>query len=442
VKKKVVVVGGGWAGLSAALALVERGVEVQLFEKRAILGGRAYSYRAREAGHTVDNGQHLLMGCYRATLRFLDRIGARDRVEIQPRLSVPFLHPERGSATFRCALAPSPFHLVLGAMGYTHLTPRERWRLVSGGLRIALRYRGGSEDTVSQALHEAGQSENLRVSFWNPLAIAMLNDLPERASADLFAEVLRRVFFARPAASCIVFPRVGLSDLFAEPAAAAIERLGGAVETGPAVRSVVPTGERASGVAIEGRGELRADAVILAVPPPALGPILPEGVRSTPRLAAIDRLQGSPIVSVHFWFEEAFETPRMAGFLDGPIHWLFTPPMQPERGRYVTLVVSGAHALVTRRPEEIAQIARRELERYVPRARALHVADSLVVKEPQATYAATPEEQSLRPGPSTPIANLFLAGDWTDTGLPATLESAVVSGERAAEAAAAYLGTL
>ena len=438
-KKKVVVVGGGWAGLAAALALVERGVEVQLFEKRAILGGRAYSYRAREAGHAVDNGQHLLMGCYRATLGLLERIGARDRIEIQPRLSVPFLHPERGAATFRCAIAPSPLHLVLGAIGYRHLTPGERWRLVSGGLKIALRYRGRSNHTVSYALRETRQSENLLTSFWNPLAIAVLNELPERASAELFAEVLRRVFFARPAASSIVFPRVGLSDLCAEPSAAAIERLGGVVETGPAVRSVGVSRERASGVSIEGRGELRADAVILAVPPPALGPLLPEALRSAPGLAGIDRLRGSPIVSVHFWFAESFDTPRMAGFLDGPIHWLFTPPMQPERGRYVTLVVSGAHELVTHPPEAITQIARRELERYLPRSRALHVADSLVVKEPQATYAATPEEQPSRPGPRTPIANLFLAGDWTDTGLPATLESAVVSGERAAEAAAAYL---
>ena len=236
-KKRVVVVGGGWAGLCAALGLAERGVEVRLFEKRAVLGGRAYSYRAREAGHTVDNGQHLLMGCYRATLGFLERIGARDRVEVQPQLCVPFLHPERGAATFRCAAAPSPLHLTLGAMRYTLLSPGERLRLVLGGLRIALGYRGGSAVTVAQALASAGQSQNLCTCFWNPLAIAVLNELPERASADLFAEVLRRVFFAPAAASRIVFPRVGLSDLCAEPAARAIEAAGGAVETGPSARA-------------------------------------------------------------------------------------------------------------------------------------------------------------------------------------------------------------
>lgn len=437
--KRVAVVGGGWAGLAAALALAERGVEVRLFEKRAVLGGRAYSYRAREAGHAVDNGQHLMMGCYRATLAFLDRIGAGGTIEIQPRLAVPFLHPERGGAVFRCAAAPSPLHLTLGALGYAHLSRSERIRLVTGGLRMALGYRGGSRATVSQALAAAGQSENLRTCFWNPLAIAVLNELPDRASADLFAEVLRRVFFARAAASRIVFPRVGLSELCAEPAARTIERLGGVIEAGPAASAVVLEDGRVRRLAVHGRPEIPADAVILAVPPPALGPLLPEPLRSAEGLAGVARLRGAPIVSVHFWFASAFSSPRMAGFLDGPIHWLFTPPMQPGDGRYVTLVVSGAHDLIGQPPQEIVATARRELGRYLPQTRALEPRDALVVKEANATFAATPAEQPDRPGTRTPVPNLFLAGDWVDTGLPATLESAVVSGGRAAAAALDYL---
>jgi squalene-associated FAD-dependent desaturase len=439
VKPKVVVVGGGWAGLSAALALVERGVEVRLIEKRAILGGRAYSYRAREAGHAVDNGQHLLMGCYDATLGLLRRIGAENRVEIQSQLSVPFLDPDHGAATFRCASAPSPLHLTLGALRYRHLLPSERLWLLVGGMRIALAYRGGSSATVSQALAEAGQGHAARKCFWNPLAIAVLNELPERASADLFAEVLRRVFFARAAASRIVFPRVGLSDLFAEPAARAIESGGGTIETGPAVREVAMEGERASGVLVQGQVPVAADAVILAVPPPAVAPLLPERLRGEAVFAGLGELRPAPIVSAHLWFAKPFPTERMAGFLDGPIHWLFTPPMQPASGRYVTLVASGAHELTSQTGEEILRIARRELARYVPATRELDTTDELVVKETQATFAATPEEQPRRLGVRTPVANLFLAGDWTDTGLPATLESAVVSGERAAAAAAGYL---
>jgi squalene-associated FAD-dependent desaturase len=441
VKPKVVVVGAGWAGLRAALALAERGVEVRVIEKRAILGGRAYSYRAREAGHAVDNGQHLLMGCYDSTLEFLRRIDAEDRIEIQPQLSVPFLHPDRGEVSFRCARAPSPLHLTIGALRYAHLSPSERVRMLFGGMRIALGYRGGSSATVSQALADAGQGDAARHCFWNPLAIAVLNELPERASADLFAEVLRRVFFARAAASRIVFPRVGLSELCAEPAARAIEARGGVIEAGPAVHDLVVENERVTRVVLQGRTEIHADAVILAVPPPALTPLLPSALHPLPAFERAKRMRAAPIVSAHFWFREAFPSPRMAGFLDGPIHWLFTPAMQPERGRYVTLVVSGAHEFVSSTPADVLRVAQGELERYVPATRTAEIVDSLVVKEPQATFAATPEEQPDRPGTTTPIANLFLAGDWTATGLPATLESAVISGERAAAAAAKYLAS-
>jgi len=439
--KHVVVVGGGWAGLAAAHSLAERGIAVTLYEKRAVLGGRAYSYRAREAGHAVDNGQHLMMGCYRATLGFLDRIGARDRIEIQPRLSVPFLHPDRGVAVFACATAPSPLHLTLGALRYRHLSLRERLALVAGGLRIALGYRRGAPSgaTVGEALRRAGQNENLRTCFWNPLAIAVLNELPERASADLFAEVLRRVFFARASASRIVFPRVGLSDVCAEPAARAIERAGGTIETGPAVRALELTGDRVTSVSFAGRAAERVDAVIVAVPPPALAALLPGEQAAAAGLRDLGALRAAPIVSVHLWFSERFDAPRMAGFLDGPIHWLFTPPMQPGSGRYVTLVVSGAHELVGKPQDEILRVARRELARYLPATVGLEPSDALVVKEPSATYAATPGEQAKRPSTTTRVPNLFVAGDWVDTGLPATLESAVVSGDRAAAAAAAHL---
>ncbi len=431
----VVVVGGGWAGLAAAVALVERGVAVQLFERRAVLGGRAYSYRAREAGHSVDNGQHLMMGCYDATLGFLRRIGAADRVEEQPQLSVPFLHPDRGTAVFRCASAPSPLHLTLGALRYAHLSPAERLKLLVGGMRIALGYRGGSSATVAEALAAAGQGANLRTCFWDPLAIAVLNELPERASVDLFAEVLRRVFFAPARASRIVFPRAGLSELCAEPAARAIERGGGSIETGPAVRALALADGRVCGVSVHGRAEpVPADAVLLAVPPAATRALLPDALRDAPALRGIGDIKAAPIVSVHLWYDRTFPAARMAGFLDGPIHWLFKPPMQPESGTYLTLVVSGAYELAEKPPDEIRAIALRELDRYVPALRGQAPVDALVVKETSATYAATPSEQALRPKTRTEIANLYLAGDWTDTGLPATLESAVLSGERAAAA--------
>jgi predicted NAD/FAD-dependent oxidoreductase len=177
---------------------------------------------------------------------------------------------------------------------------------------------------------------------------------------------------------------------------------------------------------------VEADAVILAVPPPALAELLPEALRAEKPFQRAARLRPSPIVSVHLWLAATVSTRRMLGFLEGPIQWLFTPPMQPVRGRYVTLVASGAHELVELPPEEILAEARRTLARYLPEVAEVPWTDSLVAKERAATFAASPAEQRDRPGAATPVPNLFLAGDWTDTGLPATLESAVESGERAA----------
>jgi squalene-associated FAD-dependent desaturase len=333
---------------------------------------------------------------------------------------------------------------MLGALGYNHLSPHERVTLVIGGLRIALGYRRGSPTraTVAEALVVAGQNQNLRTCFWNPLAIAVLNELPERASADLFAEVLRRVFFARASASRIVFPRVGLSDVCAEPAARAIERAGGSIETGPAVQKLEIRNGRIVSVSLAGRPPVPAAAVILAVPPPALAALLGREQIEAAGLPDLSALRSAPIVSVHLWFRERFTSPRMAGFLDGPIHWVFTPPMQPADGRYVTLVVSGAHELVSHSPDAITQLARRELARYLPATRSLELVDALVVKEAHATYAATPAEQSKRPPTRTRLANLFLAGDWIDTDLPATLESAVLSGDQAAAATCEYLAAV
>jgi hypothetical protein len=162
--------------------------------------------------------------------------------------------------------------------------------------------------------------------------------------------------------------------------------------------------------------------------------LLPDSLRQSNGFARVPELAPAPIASVHVWYGERFAVPRMVGFLEGPIHWAFRPPMQPARGTYLTLVTSGAHGLVDRDPKEIEERALTEVRRYLPETRELVPYDVLVAKERSATWAGTPAEQSARPGTKTAIAGLFLAGDWTATGLPATIESAVESGERAAAA--------
>ncbi|MGH7805830.1 MAG: hydroxysqualene dehydroxylase HpnE, partial [Candidatus Binatia bacterium] len=378
------------------------------------------------------------------TFALLDRLGTRDRVEMQSSLTVPFIHPVRGAAEFRCPSLPSPTHLMAGVLGYKLLSPRERGSLLLGAIRLVARHLRGDaslrSETVSGALDRAGQGKGERVCFWDPLAIAVLNDLPERASAALFAEVLRRIFLARERASRLVFPRAGLSELYVDAASRIVGESGGAVEMARAVRELVLRDDRVVGVRLADGQETLARGVILATAPSAVESLVPERVRAGNGLARVGELRAAPIVSVHVWYDERFDLPRMAGFLDGPVHWAFRPPMQPERGTYLTLVTSGAHELVDREPGEIEERVIAEVRRYLPATRRLTPRDVLVAKERAATWAGTPAEQAIRPGTKTSVAGLFLAGDWTATGLPGTIESAVESGERAAEAAAADRG--
>src|SRR5208282_3183060 len=216
--KDAVVIGAGFAGLSAAVALAEQGVRVTVLEGRPAPGGRAYSFAEPDTGDFVDNGQHVLMGCYVETLDFLKRIGAYDQLVFHEDLEIEMLTGPGQSAILKTARLPGPLHMTAALLGYRHLSIAERISVMCGGLRLlAMRRFGGSELrnlTVAQLMDRLGQSEHARQCFWYPMSIATLNDVPEASSAQLLAEVLKRAFFSRRRDSAFVYSRVGLSDLY------------------------------------------------------------------------------------------------------------------------------------------------------------------------------------------------------------------------------------
>ena len=218
--KRVAIIGGGFAGLSAGVDLAARGFRVNVLEARPRLGGRAYSFTDEASGEVVDNGQHAMMGCYTHTLAFLEQIGATRKLVRQPNLHVEMVHPQRGRGAIIGASLPSPLHLLGGVLGYRLLSRAERVGALLGGMRLmAMRRRGDprlTQRTVEQVLVSLGQSTNARSSFWYPVAIATLNESPLRAAAAPFAEVLARAFFRSRADSQFVLPKVGLSDLYTD----------------------------------------------------------------------------------------------------------------------------------------------------------------------------------------------------------------------------------
>jgi len=448
--RDVVVIGGGFAGLSAAVALAERGFRVAVLEGKPALGGRAYSFADAETGDFIDNGQHVLMGCYAETFKFLDRIGQGGQLVFQRDLAIQMLERDGRTGMLQTAHLPGPLHMTAALMRYGLLTPGQRLSAMVAGLRMLRMHRRNRahlrQATVKALMDELGQGERARQCFWYPMAIATLNEDPEVASAALLAEVLKRAFFSRRSDSAFVYAKVGLSDLYCPGSVRLIDANGGLVET-RAVAEMLEFGaeDKITGVRLRDGRRLHAANFIAAVPPAQLMRLLPERAGADPFLANLGEITSSPIICVHAWFDREVTDAAFVGFVGTTTQWLFNKRrIFAENGErangYLSFVISGARKLVDAGNEELLDLVIADLHAMIPASRDARLVKALVLKEKQATMTPSPECDRLRPGLATPIANLFLAGDWIHTGLPATIESAVTSGHGAAAAIAARVG--
>jgi len=441
----VLIIGGGFAGLTAGVALSKAGRRVRLLEQRSHLGGRAYSFRDSHTGAVVDNGQHILMGCYHATLQFLEEIGTSSRVRFQPQLALHFLDRPGRLTALRCPGLPAPWHLLAGVLASNSFDFRQKLEVLRLEYR-GRRARNGSEGkSVDEWLRSLGQSEALRRNFWDLLCIAALNEDPRIASAVLFERVLRLALFSSPGDSRIGLPRVGLSDCYTQAAATYIATRGGRVETGRSASEFLISGDGTSrhpnpkprlvceGVRLADGEVIQARAVLSAVPCFQLGRLLPPDL--LPSFPAVTALRPAPIISINLWFDRPVTDLDFVGLRGTILQWLFNKgKIFGSPDGYVSLVISGAHQHIYRSREELLAIALRELRDLLPMARQATLAHSIIIKERFATFSPRPDAERLRPPSTTTVRGFYLAGDWTATGLPATIEGAVKSGYTAAEA--------
>ncbi|MGH7986475.1 MAG: hydroxysqualene dehydroxylase HpnE [Candidatus Binataceae bacterium] len=441
--KDVVIIGGGFAGLSAAVALSDKGFRVALLEGKPALGGRAYSFTDPETGDFVDNGQHVLMGCYRETLGFLGKIGTRNKLIVQKNLAIEMLDGPGHRAHIATAWLPGPLHMIAALLRYRHLSISDRVKLLRAGARmLRLRRRQGAplqHATVAELMDTLGQSQRARRCFWYPLAIATLNEDPGLASAGLLAEVMKRAFFGSRFNSSFVYSRVGLSDLYCGAAQKFIESRGGVI----ACRAIVEGFEFDSGgalaaVRLRDRGRLAASHFIAAVPPAQLLRLLPEAAIADPFFSQLNQLGSSPIICVHVWLDREVTDFAFVGFIGTTTQWLFNKrrifARHGERHPgYLSFVISGARQLLDKSNEELLALVMEDLRRMISGARDAKLVKALVLREKHATIATDPASDAVRPPSATPITNFYLAGDWIQTGLPATIESAVASGHAAAK---------
>ncbi len=430
---RIAVIGGGFAGSAAAFALARAGHRVELFEAKPQLGGRAHSYRETKTGTTLDNGQHILMGCYHHTLEMIEALGNGDRLEKHDRLDLAFVSSRRGRSVLRSSPLPPPFHLLGGLFGFAELSWTDRWAILNFPTRAKSHPPQAGESTQNW-LGRLGQTSGSIRALWEPFCLAALNAPIVSADAGLFWEVTCRALFGTARDAAIYFDRSGLTHLLQPELGIFLEATGGGLHLATPIESFTldSAKQKVTSILLKNGEKKVFDDFVLAVPWAAAAKLLPMGDRAQQLAASF--LPG-PILGIHLWTDLPLAPDLITGFLDSPLHWLFdrtsTLP-DGHTGHLYAAVISAISDRIDQSGKELLELVLSEIHRLLPGSRNCNVTHHVVYKSRDATFMGSPGEPLTRPGPVTSIQNLFLAGDWTQTGLPATIEGAVLSGLKSA----------
>ena len=433
----VAVAGGGLAGLAAACALAEAGFRVSLFERRPYLGGRASSYQHPGTGEVVDNCQHVLLGCCTNLIDFYRRIGVEQKIRWYRRLT--FIEPNGRRSVIEPGMLPAPFHSSASFLHAACLSLTDKLAIARAMMALTGPLPADDARPFLDWLRAHGQTQPAIDHFWKVVLVSALNEDVERMSSRYAALVFRESFLKSPQAGALGLPGVPLSELYGA-AGEYIGTHGGQVQLRAAVDSFRAADNRVT-LCAEGK-EITCDYAVLAVPFQALAGLLPPDASAAPLRAELERFETSPITGIHFWFDRQVTDLDHAVLLDRTIQWMFHKSSfqlpvaggQPPGNSYIELVVSSSKSLVEKSRQEILDLGLCELAEFFPEVKTARVLKSAVIKEVNATYAPLPGTDAHRPGQTSPWARVFLAGDWTATGWPATMEGAVRSGYLAAEA--------
>jgi squalene-associated FAD-dependent desaturase len=431
---RFVVVGGGLAGIAAALTLADAGASVTLVERRGDLGGLTRSYPRH--GLTVDNGQHVFLRCCTAYLGLLERLGVRDLVELQPRLAIPVHAPGRRVEWIHRSGLPTPLHLLGGLSRYRHLSISDRARV--GRAALALRRLDPDDPALDQLafgpwLHAHGQRDASMQPLWDLVIRPTVNIGSEEASLALATRVFRTGLLDTNDGADIGWSRVPLGELHGTAARKALDAADVEVVTSCGVDSVRPA---TRGVQLRaGSRSWTADAAVIALPHRALPAILPD--EALAHLGDLRGLGHSPIVNVHLIYDDRVLDEPFIAAVDSPVQYVFdrTESSGLTRGQYLAISLSAADAYLDQPPQSLVATMAEAMRALLPRAARASLVNGFVTSEPHATFRGVPGTRALRSGPRTAVPGVLLAGAWTNTGWPATMEGAVRSGHTAATVA-------
>lgn len=424
--------------MSAAVVLSQEGYRVTLLEKRSALGGRAGSLLDAATGEWVDNCQHVLMPCCTNLLDFYRRIGAQDKIRFYS--EIPFIDQRGRLSILRSSVLPAPLHCAPSFLGLKFLKTSDKLRIARGLVSLVLQGRkpAAADSIALDWFLRHGQNSRTIQNFWELILVSALNETLDRSSLRYVSKVFLDAFLSHPRGWWLGIPTVALSSLYGESLMRLLESRKGQVLLRTEAQKVVLGNGEVRHIALGNGERLEVDSAVVAVPWHAAARVLPENAFPEGVELLHPGLSPSPITGIHLWFDRVVTSLDFAALPGRQVQWFFnktrTFQRSAEIGSYLQLVTSASRAWMDLNKNQILEIALRELAEVLPVTRGARVSKSHVLKEPMATFSPMPGSDSLRPGATTRIPNLFLAGDWIQTGWPATMEGAVRGGYLAAEA--------
>lgn len=438
---QIAVIGGGLAGMAAALTLANSGCRVMLLEKRDSLGGRAASIQDQHSGEEIDNAQHVLLGCCTSLLTFYKDLGIENAIRFYD--SYPFMDAKGNISTLSNSFLPAPMHLIPSFWKLNFLSLQEKLAISRSLFKIMK-----SDDspelakvTIGEWLKKERQPAGAIKRFWHYLIVSVMNEGLDKVNCRHAFLFFKEAFLKSNKYSQLGIAKVPLSALYT-PLKELLIKNNGKVLLNTSVKKIEFSDNKVNFLTTANNENktVKADAFILALPPHQLNKLLPSKL-----LPSIDP-EYTPILGIHLWFEKHFFPYEFLGLVDSPIHWIFNKRLNYNLGanapEYIHLLVSASRELNTLPRKKIIEIAIAELAKYFPESRNIRLIKSSTTKEGLATFSPTPLFEVHRPEAATPYTNLFLAGDWTNTGWPSTMEGAVRSGNIAAQELLKYIGAI
>ena len=436
----VIILGGGLAGMSAAWRLTARGFKVILIEQRPYLGGRAYSYKDKLTGEHLDNGQHIFLGCCNTYKEFLEEIGTLHLTTRQRKLRMEFRNPEGTVGIISAAPLPAPFHLLYSLLRFPFISWGEKLKIFKALTFIAKSKNqcGASLEAINfyEWLSQHGQSLRAIKNFWELIIVPTLNDETKNVATNIAFKVIREALLTNRNGANIGFAQVGLSEIMGNRVKQKLAEQGADLRLGQiARRLLIEKDHILKGVELGDGSMIKGDWYISALPPHQFLDLLPQHLRASPEFSNAARHTWAPIVNIHLWYDRKVAEFEFVSFLNTPIQWIFNRSFierSGKPGQHLTVSLSNAWEFLALSKKQLHELIADEMHQILPETKKAKLNRLLVLKERKATFRSLPNTAINRLPTTTSLPNLFLAGDWTDTHWPSTMEGAVRSGFRAA----------